>query len=64
MSLVGKKVKVTFRNWPIPHATYVYEGRDETGYFLRRKDGTQRHMLFEFVASMVPTGEEIAEGEY
>lgn len=66
MSLVGKKVKVSFDTgrWPIASATYVYEGQDETGYWLRRKDGVQRHMEFADVIGIEPVDEDIAEGEY
>lgn len=66
MTLEGKKVLVTFGpSWPVDKATYVYEGADETGYFLRRKDGVQRHMLREDVAEIVLAGDqEIAEGDY
>lgn len=65
--LAGLKVVVTFdtTRWPIHKATYVYEGFDETGHFLRRKDGVQRHMLFEDVQGIELAGDqEIPEGEY
>lgn len=66
MSLVGKKVKVTFNpsSWPIPHATYTYEGRDEKGHWVRRKDGVQRHILFGDVILIEPVEEEIPEGDF
>lgn len=64
MSLVGKKVRVTFVNWPINHATYTYEGHDETGYWFRRKDGVQRHFLREYVVAIEPVEEDVPEGEY
>lgn len=67
MSLEGKKVLVTFdgNRWPVDKATYVYEGADETGYWLRRKDGVQRHMLREDVVGIELAGDQdIAEGEY
>jgi hypothetical protein len=64
VSLVGRKVKVTFTNWPIGEATYTYEGHDETGHFLRRKDGTQRHIAFEFVVGVDPVDEDVPEDEF
>lgn len=64
MSLVGKKVLVTFTNWPIDSATYTYDGRDETGHFLTRKDGTQRHIPFEFVQGIELAESEVSETEF
>lgn len=65
MSLEGKKVKVTFaESWPIDHATYTYEGADETGYWLRRKDGKQRHMLREDVVNIELAESEISEPDF
>lgn len=63
MSLIGKKVKVTFNpaTWPIHSATYTYEGHDEGGYWLRRKDGVQRYFERVDIQSIEPTGEEIDE---
>lgn len=63
--MVGKKVKVTFdtTSWPVHHGTYIYEGHDEKGYWLRRSDGVQRHMLFGDVTEirLAKTGENIEE---
>lgn len=65
MSLIGRKVRVTFINWPIGQATYTYEGHDETGHYLRRKDGTQRHIAFEFVTAVEPVeDEDVPEDEF
>jgi hypothetical protein len=64
MSLVGKKVKVTFTNWPVSSATYVYEGHDEKGYWLRRKDGVQRHFSYEYVVSVEPAEDDIEEAKF
>lgn len=69
MSLVGKRVVVTFvpGRWPVGRATYVYEGYDETGHWLRRKDGVQRHMDYGDVATVKlaePEEPEIPEPEY
>lgn len=66
MSLVGKKVKVHFNpeTWPISSATYIYEGRDETGHFLRRSDGVQRHMRFTDVLHIEPVSEDVPEAEF
>lgn len=65
-ALVGKKVRVEFNphTWPIHTATYTYEGRDEEGYFLRRVDGIQRHMLFEDVVGITEVETDIPEGEF
>lgn len=54
MSLVGKKVRVGFVNWPVAVGYYTYEGHDDKGHWLRRKDGVQRYMLNEFVHSIEP----------
>lgn len=54
MSLVGKKVKVTFVNWPAASGYYTYEGHDDRGHWLRRKDGVQRYMLNEYVSRVEP----------
>jgi hypothetical protein len=61
MSLVGKKVLVEFNTatWPIHKATYTYEGRDETGYWLRRQDGVQRFFERGDIVSITP----VEEGE-
>jgi hypothetical protein len=50
----GRKVRVTFdtNRWPVHHGTYVYEGRDEVGYWLRRADGVQRHFEYADVAEI------------
>ncbi len=60
MSLVGKKVLVEFNTatWPIHKATYTYEGRDETGYWLRRKDGVQRFFERGDIVSITPVEED------
>ena len=60
MSLVGKKVLVEFNTatWPIAKATYTYEGRDEAGYWVRRKDGVQRYFQREDIISITPVVEE------
>ncbi len=63
----GTKVLVVFGpSWPIDRATYTYEGRDETGWWVRRKDGVQRHFLFEDVESVTPVSEseEVLENPY
>jgi len=61
MSLVGKKVLVEFDSsrWPVHKATYTYEGRDETGYWLRRKDGVQRFFERADIVSIT----QVEEGE-
>lgn len=51
-SLVGKKVRVEFVDWPIASATYTYEGHDADGHWVRRSDGTQRHLLYRFVTGI------------
>lgn len=53
-SLVGKRVLVEFdtNRWPIHKATYIFEGQDQDGYWLRRKDGTQRYFLRADIASI------------
>lgn len=59
MSLVGKKVLVEFNanTWPIRQATYIYEGRDERGYWLRRKDGVQRFFHRADIVRITPVEE-------
>jgi hypothetical protein len=61
VSLVGKKVLVEFDSsrWPVHKATYTYEGYDETGHWMRRKDGVQRHFEFGDVVAITP----VEEGE-
>jgi hypothetical protein len=51
-SLVGKKVRISFVNWPVASGTYTYEGRDEKGHWVRRSDGVQRQLLHEFVTGI------------
>lgn len=43
----GDKVQVIFKreHWPIRSAVYVYEGCDDKGIWVRRKDGVQRYIL-------------------
>lgn len=63
--LVGRKVLVRFVNWPISQATYVYEGCDESGHWVRRKDGVQRQFPREVVQEVIPVdGGEVDEGRY
>lgn len=52
--LKGKKVVLEFNTarWPIHKATYTYEGHDENGYWVRRKDGVQRYFEREDVVSI------------
>lgn len=52
--LVGKRVLVEFdtSRWPVHKATYIYEGHDAKGYWVRRKDGVQRYFLREDIASI------------
>lgn len=63
MPLVGKKVLVTFntKSWPIASATYTYEGHDEKGHWVRRADGTQRHLLYPDVVSVTVTEADVEE---
>jgi hypothetical protein len=63
MSLVGKKVKVEFNThtWPVQFGTYTYEGHDETGHWVRRKDGVQRHFEFGDVVGITPIGDDAEE---
>jgi hypothetical protein len=63
MSLVGRKVRVTFNpvTWPIESATYVYEGHNENGHHVRRADGVQRIFADIDVVSVVPTEEDVDE---
>lgn len=63
-SLVGKKVIVEFVNWPIASASYTYEGFSEGGYWLRRSDGVQRHILKEYVTDIRPVADDVPEGNY
>lgn len=66
--LVGRKVKVTFdtTSWPVHHGTYIYEGYDETGHFVRRADGVQRHFEFGDVQhiELIPEDEELGTEDY
>lgn len=42
---IDKTVKITFgENWAIPSATYVYEGFDPHGHWVRSKSGRQRYL--------------------
>lgn len=52
--LVGKLVELEFNTarWPIHKATYTYEGHDEKGYWVRRKDGVQRYFEREDVVGI------------
>lgn len=52
----GTKVEVEFNTdrWPIHKATYTYEGHDERGWWVRRKDGVQRYFEREDVVSVTP----------
>lgn len=63
MSLVGRKVKVTFnpRTWPIRSATYVYEGHNEQGHHVRRSDGVQRIFADIDVVTVEPVDDDIPE---
>jgi hypothetical protein len=56
----GVKVLVEFNtaHWPIHKATYIYEGRDETGWWVRRKDGVQRYFAREDVVAITPVADE------
>lgn len=66
-SLVGKLVVVEFNTsrWPIHKATYVYEGHDEKGYWVRRKDGVQRYFeRADIIGISLALNQEIPEGEY
>lgn len=62
----GTKVLVKFDplRWPIHQATYTYEGHDENGWWVRRKDGVQRYFLREDVVEVLPVVEDVPEGEY
>lgn len=62
----GTKVLVEFdtNRWPIAKATYVYEGHDGAGYWVRRQDGVQRYFLREDVVAITPVVEDVAESPY
>jgi spore maturation protein CgeB len=63
----GTKVLVVFSpSWPLDRATYTYEGRTETGWWVRRKDGVQRHFRFEDVESVTPVSdsEDVSESPH
>lgn len=64
--LIGLKVKLTFNTetWPIHHATYTYDGADETGYWVIRKDGVQRHFEYGDVVQIELAEEEVDEQRY
>lgn len=63
--MIGKKVKVTFaNNWPIRSATYTYEGFDDKGHWVRRKDGVQRYLNRHDVVDIQPVEEDIDEQPY
>lgn len=66
MSLVGKKVKVSFdtSKWPIASATYTYEGHNEQGHFVRRADGVQRIFADDVVVGVEVVEEDISEQPY
>ncbi len=66
MSLVGKKVRVEFNTltWPVSSGVYVYEGRDETGHWVRRQDGVQRHFEYGDVVGITPVDEDLTEENY
>ncbi len=60
MSLVGQRVRITFNTntWPVGHGVYTYEGHDETGHWVRRKDGVQRHFAYGDVVAVDPLPDE------
>lgn len=64
----GIKVLVEFNTttWPIASATYTYEGHDETGWWVRRADGVQRHFEYGDVVAInpVPEEEEVPEEDF
>lgn len=64
--MIGKKVLVEFNTetWPIAKATYTYEGHDEGGYYLRRKDGVQRYIKRENVVGITEVETDVAEPEF
>lgn len=59
----GTKVLVEFNteHWPIAKATYTYEGHDDSGWWVRRQDGTQRYFLREDVVALTPVEEDTPE---
>lgn len=64
--LRGKRVRVHFNpaTWPIGSGVYIYEGHNEHGHFVRRKDGTQRVFADSDVLSVEPVEEDVNEGKY
>lgn len=61
----GTKVLVEFdtSRWPVHKATYVYEGHDESGWWVRRPDGVQRYFLREDIVGMTPVEPEVVMEE-
>lgn len=52
----GTKIKILFntQTWPVASGVYTYEGHDEVGYWVRRKDGVQRHFEYGDVVEVIP----------
>lgn len=49
--------------WPVHKATYVYEGHDAEGWWVRRPDGVQRYFLREDIVSMTPVEPDVTVEE-
>lgn len=64
--MIGKLVRVEFNTarWPVHFGTYTYEGHDEKGYWLRRKDGVQRFFEREDIVEITVVDEELPQEDY
>jgi hypothetical protein len=67
MSLVGKKVRVTFNteHWPVRYGRYTYQGYDSEGHWVVREDGFQRYLPNRLVVAIDPVDDtDIPEEEF